>query len=38
MSVSWLLIVSAENTGQENVKPVDQEINLFQELHLPYAT
>jgi hypothetical protein len=29
--------MSAENTGQENVKPVDQEMNLFQELHLTHA-
>jgi hypothetical protein len=29
--------MSAEKTGQENVQPVDQEINLFQELHLPHA-
>jgi len=29
--------MSAENTGQENVQPVDQEINLFQELRLPHV-
>jgi hypothetical protein len=43
LSVCRLLIVSvcssmsAENTGQENGQPVDQEINLFQELCLPHV-
>ena len=37
LSGCWFLLVSVENTGQENVQPVDQEINLFQELHLPHV-